>query len=280
MQILANALPGFRDLRAPVIAGYMWLLFAWLWIQPDPDRRPHNPIGAALYDLAQDVNQIWVGLAVGVAAYLVGSVSGAVSNFVKNLTLVFSAVWSLSSTQEEALLPPITRARALLEAAQPRLTAQRFAHLEGLLERRAEAARDEVRRELDLPAILLVGDQPELFAEVDRLRSEGELRTAVSLPLVAIAVLCAFEVSFWWLLMLPAIWILFQQGIAKGHDARTSIANAIRLGKATSVAPTRFSDWVEHNFTEMLAEAGQPESDESDHRLTLRERLLGFGSWD
>lgn len=63
MQILASALPGFRDLRAPVIAGYGWLLFGWLLVQPDLNQRPQNPLGAALYDLGHELGRIWVAVA-------------------------------------------------------------------------------------------------------------------------------------------------------------------------------------------------------------------------
>lgn len=65
LQILASALPGFRDLRAPIIAGYMWLVFAWLIVQPDPNHRPDGGVGAAVYDLGHDVGRVWVFIAVG-----------------------------------------------------------------------------------------------------------------------------------------------------------------------------------------------------------------------
>src|SRR3989442_9897815 len=74
MQILSSALPGFRDLRGPVIAGYMWLLFAWLCVTPDLDHRPDDQIGGSLYDLAHDVGRVGVAVAVSVAAYLIGSI--------------------------------------------------------------------------------------------------------------------------------------------------------------------------------------------------------------
>ena len=75
MQILASALPGFRDLRAPVVAGYMWLVFAWLLVQPDPNQRPADSIGAALYDLGHDTGRLAIAIAAGVVAYLVGAIS-------------------------------------------------------------------------------------------------------------------------------------------------------------------------------------------------------------
>jgi hypothetical protein len=77
VKILASALPGFRDLRAPLIAGYMWLVFLWLLVKPEIATRPANGTTAAMYDLAKHAGPIWIGLGVGVAAYLIGSVSQA-----------------------------------------------------------------------------------------------------------------------------------------------------------------------------------------------------------
>lgn len=275
MQILANALPGFRDLRAPLVTGYMWLVFAWLWVEPDPDHRPANHLGASLFDLGHDVGWIWVSIAVGVVAYLAGSISIAASNELRDLALTFSGSWAISvGGQEEGLRPFISRGRTILEVAQGDLTEAQAGRLEELLERRAMAAQAEAERELDLPAILLVGDQPELFAEVDRLRSEGELRTAVSLPLIALALICGMEVSWWWLLVIPAVLILFQQGIAKDLAARTSIANAIRLGKASSAARSRFGDWVDRTFSELVQDESRM-SAESVGGPGRMERLAG-----
>jgi hypothetical protein len=81
MQILASALPGFRDLRAPLTAGYMWLLFIYLLVRPELGTRPTNEIGAAVFDLANEVGRLWLALAVGTAAYLVGAISDSVGAF-------------------------------------------------------------------------------------------------------------------------------------------------------------------------------------------------------
>jgi hypothetical protein len=75
VQILANALPGFRDLRAPVIAGYMWLIFVWLLVDPNLSHRPSSTLGGALYDLGNRVGHVGIAVAVSVAAYLIGTVS-------------------------------------------------------------------------------------------------------------------------------------------------------------------------------------------------------------
>lgn len=117
-----------------------------------------------------------------------------------------------------------------------------------MLERRAREASTETDRELDLPATLLVGDQAELFAEVDRLRAEGELRLAVVPPLIGLTFLLAFETSFWWFLLLGAIVILFRQGLERDLDSKKSIADAIRIGRVKSSGVAKFLRWVEESF--------------------------------
>lgn len=112
------------------------------------------------------------------------------------------------------------------------------------LDNRASTTLRERARELDLPAILLVGDQSELFAEVDRLRAEGELRLAVVLPLLALTVFLALNGSLWWLAMLPAMAALWIQGIRREDDAKKSTADAIRLGRVPSSAAGKFEEWV------------------------------------
>src|SRR3954447_24050591 len=94
MQILANALPGFRDMRAPLTAGYMWLVFAWLLLRPNLDRRPSSEVAATLFDLGQDAGRIWVAIAVGTVAYLAGSVSLAVSGLLRGPKVVVRRPWT------------------------------------------------------------------------------------------------------------------------------------------------------------------------------------------
>jgi hypothetical protein len=53
--MLASLLPGLRDLRAPVVTGYIWLIVLWLLLE-DHVPRPSEARGAlqSLYELAQD----------------------------------------------------------------------------------------------------------------------------------------------------------------------------------------------------------------------------------
>ncbi len=72
---IANLLPGIRELRAPLAAGYIWLLVGWLLLH---DRIPGDgdaPVVSDLYDLADIVGRVGVAAAASLAAYLIGSLS-------------------------------------------------------------------------------------------------------------------------------------------------------------------------------------------------------------
>jgi hypothetical protein len=72
--LLANLLPGLRDLRGPLTVGYMWLLILWLLFADDvPRERPrNNDVVAKLFDLGDLVGPTVVLGAVSFIAYMIG----------------------------------------------------------------------------------------------------------------------------------------------------------------------------------------------------------------
>jgi hypothetical protein len=270
VQILANALPGFRDLRAPLIAGYMWLILAWLIVKPDVDHRPHNALAAAVYDLINEVGQVWAAAAVGVAAYLIGVVSQGISGFAAS-----HSEWAYSNRRQTPDLFVTVGRR--LEPVRDEVRDQWQRHLndptyatpaDDYVARRADeigalyvAANMEVEAELDLPATLLVADQPALFAEVDRLRAEGEFRVTVALPALVLVLYLARTASPWWLVGLPAVGAVFYQGVFRIGDSRKLIADAVAMGRVDSPAEKRFRDaagrWLQEGL-DNAKPAGQP----------------------
>jgi hypothetical protein len=262
MQILSNALPGFRDLRNPIIAGYVWLLFGWLIVRPDLDTRPSSVVDRAIWDLGQHIGPIAVGLAVSVAAYLVGSVSQEISSALRRLcewgrrrfaTIPIESEFATGAFRfrdqtiyvNEPVYEQYIRAMVVFEAAKNRLNNDQQKQIEELILSRTSAASAEARRELTLPATLLVGQQEHLFAEVDRLRAEGELRLAIVPPLCALLILLAILQSWFWLLGLPAVLLLFIQGFRREADSRKVIADAIDRDLVTSSALSKFASWVD-----------------------------------
>ncbi|MEA2442613.1 MAG: hypothetical protein QOH76_4037, partial [Thermoleophilaceae bacterium] len=307
--ILSNALPGFREVRAPLIAGYLWLLFAWLLAEPHV---PADPTGLlrSFEDLRQTVGAVGFAVGLSVGAYLVGSVSQALSTLFLRvwdwmsglltavgglrgaLSRVLSSVGSRSArlrstaaydsqlqrrpTPEALLRQRIgAKLRALTVCLKPlrdynegiekrirdindqpssASTSARAAATDRLrneiddsdtlidsfrrrLNRAAAIARGQLRREVELPATLLVvGENDRLYTEADRLRAEGELRLAVCPPLFALAVLLSVDGSGAWLFALPVTAVLFVLGVSKIQDARGVISRAIRYGTIESAA--------------------------------------------
>lgn len=271
VQILASALPGFRDLRAPLIAGYLWLFFLWILIKPDIKTRPTNAVAGAVYDLAKDAGPIWIGLGVGVAAYLVGSVSQALSPLLSPLPgETVSAVWGrLPAFMEDrlirrGLLPRIIAeyerdpvqqildedARKFPDEQREVVKGFKFAgpRLQKVLTRASEASKG-LESDLQLPATLLLAERgrepdPQLFSEADRLKAERELRLAVVPPLSAIAIFLGWNQSWWWLALIP-VGVLLWQAHSRNLDFRSLMLGAMGNGLARSRSVEEFKRWID-----------------------------------
>lgn len=266
MQILASALPGFRDLRAPLTAGYLWLFLLWMVIKPDISKRPTNSVIGSVYDLAKDAGPIWLGLGVGVAAYLVGSVSQAMSPM---LSEGVSAVlqWLYKQTENRPL-PRKTLERMIAEyerdlVQQYEQEAARKLRENGSRENsgavinasaeianRGSAARRGLESELELPATLLLIERgretdPQLFSEADRLKAEREFRLAVVPPLSAIAIYLACNQSPWLWLALLAVLVLLWQGISRDIEYRSLMVAGVQRGHVRSQSIDTLRGWVE-----------------------------------
>jgi hypothetical protein len=342
MGILASALPGFRDLRAPLVAGYLWLLFVWLLVDPElPPPADHGTgVVDTMIDLADTVGTVWVALGVSVAAYLIGSISQTLSAVVgwllrkvgvllqaaairlasggagwfRQLAAIRSAPATarLASMADDRVSPLIDEIKQLesnlvsreaevatlreefnsiadfaqteefkkaveqapsyvsspeeyvLRSRYERLAAKyglasrhelephlasreaKVSALRAEFNRVADSADTEgvrlrraLERELSLPATLLIGEQPETFAEADRIRGESDLRLAVVPPFVALTFLLGAENPFWYATF-AGILALAIQGLVKQDDARGVVAGAIIFGKARSAALERW----------------------------------------
>lgn len=94
--MLASVLPGLRELRAPLAAGYLWLAFAWLIFRDDvPARSEATGIVGDVFELAQFAGPAATLAAVTFVAYLVGALSAAFTNYVltgAGVTMDLSAV--------------------------------------------------------------------------------------------------------------------------------------------------------------------------------------------
>lgn len=77
--MLANFLPGIRDLRAPLSAGYVWLFALYLAFEPQfPSEVAATGVWDSLLTLKKELSIAGVAIAASFLAYIIGSVSEAV----------------------------------------------------------------------------------------------------------------------------------------------------------------------------------------------------------
>jgi hypothetical protein len=78
--MLANVLPGLREVRAPLVAGYMWLISAWLLIHDSipTEQEARGGPWEPFFDLDGIVSSFGLALVLSVLAYLIGSLSEGV----------------------------------------------------------------------------------------------------------------------------------------------------------------------------------------------------------
>ena len=382
LNLLASAIPGLRDLRAPLVAGYVWLLVVWLAIQPATPLAAHTTgIARSLVDLGHTVGPAATAAAVTVTAYVIGAISVSLPSMfsraiasaivpryqvslgeiearldsAERLTgMADNAAEGVTKTAEKAteaderlpsvteferrheylhslaprrpmgpirrrlsrllwrLLAPLARripgqveavveytallgtwreliaelesaestpeglpsagpsippmemrarlwriASAALDAGPTRppelqdvgdTLAERWGELSArqisdILDR-ADALGQQLRREVNLPNTLLVGEQPEIYAEADRVRSEAEFRLALVLPTIALVIVLVVVGTPWWVFGFLAPAALLATGLAKRNEARTFIVNSIESGKTPSPAARRFKEYA------------------------------------
>ena len=84
--MLSSLLPGLRDLRGPLAAGYLWLLNLWFWYGDRiPTKDEADATGgffAEIYALDDVVSQFGLVVALSFAAHLLGAVSSSASNLI------------------------------------------------------------------------------------------------------------------------------------------------------------------------------------------------------
>lgn len=74
--MLANLLPGLRDLRAPLSAGFLLMLALWIAFYPElPSRSPRSGFWSTVFAIEELISPAGLGVALSFAAYLLGSVS-------------------------------------------------------------------------------------------------------------------------------------------------------------------------------------------------------------
>lgn len=86
MNLLSYLVPALREVRAPLIGGYLWLLLGWLWashlVPSEGEQLAPGSVFATLSRLQEVIGPAGLLIALSVAAYLVGSLAGEFINSV------------------------------------------------------------------------------------------------------------------------------------------------------------------------------------------------------
>jgi hypothetical protein len=222
---LSNLLPGLRDLRTPLVAGYAWLLGLWLTLS---GVETTATAGAHLAEVMAPLTRYFgpgmVLAGLTVTAYLIGSLTQASSRTVipgigiaqwfanagfrftgvgiwsvntldglsratlaREADLERFATWALDEDHDKWVQGAFSDVFPQLLRAHSRLSAS-----EQLILERRQATRGTTNRildELDLPSAavrLRIADK-DLWESYDRLQAEAELRLSLGFPLMLIA---------------------------------------------------------------------------------------------
>jgi hypothetical protein len=253
--VLASLLPGFRDVRSALVAGYMWFCAGWLLIghyQPPSAGLLGKP-ALELLELFGTGGRL---AAISVLCLLIGEVTGS---------LVQALFFQLSFKYLRQLTPENLdhRPRGPLSAFRP-VSGRAIARVRGRIGQdyrkhqedttsdatprgvdRHEVDRlavDALREVLHISPRLIIA-KPEMYAEFSRLKAESEFRDAILLPLPVLAVaVCANLAAPSWLETLVLVGTviadgyLFAQARKLFREAHSMISHSIADGTISSAA--------------------------------------------
>jgi hypothetical protein len=255
--VLANVMPGLRELRAPLAAGYLWLVVAWLVFGgavPTKDE-VQEPLDR-LYELEPVVSDLGRAVVASVAAYVIGSIvidlqgrfGPAFGRLIERqrdnwplATLTFPPAGRrvLDSMFPESRVPPDFRQQMHEEAAwrdearneDERQTSQR--NRAALVNqywdnvRRNDQVRSWVQTNRAVTKTRLLDLSEPLHSEVDRPDAEATFRMALWPPLSGLTIYLMITVSTGWIaaLLLPAL--LAWQWFSLRRRANAALITAI-----------------------------------------------------
>lgn len=236
--MLTAALPGVRELRTPLVIGYIWMLAAWLvWQEWFSGSERANDLIGPLRDLDDVVTALGAPIALSFVAYFVGSLSA--DAFAPLLVKPAIPPFIGSEVGRRAPGGRWARARRTTSIAAEERLRLRFGNqlYEGILEvgggygdgRPADDAQDDlVRFQHEVPDVTaeLMEKRPDLYQEFDRHRAESNLRLAMIPPLLVLSLVLFVSVYPLWILVLVVLPMLYLQGLQRLRLSNDIVAEA------------------------------------------------------
>jgi uncharacterized membrane protein len=272
--VLASLLPGLRELRAPLSAGYLWLLAAWLLVESHvAGRKGATGVLGSLYELGTAAGAVGVAAAVSFIAYLVGSISEELWEEPWRRAMLAwrrprsdaPEAWKTPSLSNDGL----RSIQLLVSTASDRIhdvglkpEDVRWQHAMPTTVTEGEPTGDmdfwlgrRTIDELGLVGARLMIDAPELFNAADRMRAESELRLAVIPPLGVLTAILAVEMSPLWLVLVLPLVALFRQAVRRRQQAGDGIADALWTGKVKAPVLERLESLIDEELARRGAQA-------------------------
>jgi hypothetical protein len=252
--MFASLLPGLRELRAPLAAGYIWLVFAYFVVgAPTEVAAAPGPL-QQLLTVLPTMGTVATGIAVGFVAYLIGSLSQdlfdqvlprALERLSRRLTPDDPAAQTIEeqlarARQEAKVLEEFQKSDSDAQWAMP----QRAAEL--ARERRPVKAR--IRVELDALLAMLddlraAGASEEEKPEARRpmIEAEEKLRTAIFPPLIGVMTYLTIAESLVWIFGIIFAGAVFWQAITRRIEAHR-LANQYYQGQSIEETQTELKE--------------------------------------
>jgi hypothetical protein len=196
-----------------------------------------------VYRLGKSAGPLATAAGLSFVAYLIGVLSIAALGMMGRKT-AGTVVW-LADTRRRGAWPwesaEEDEKRAALQALALNPAGRRYFKAERLIkDRHSQLDQAELfewgfqfAEDLRLVPFRLMGKEPELYGEHDRLRSEAEFRLTISIPLVLL-IYALMLTSLWWALLLPLPFLLFYTGSQQREAADDVLFDAIRAGRVES----------------------------------------------
>ena len=217
--MFASLMPGLRDVRTPMAVGLLWITIAGVWgAQHIPDAETASGMWQQLYRFQSVFGSPVILSILAFCGYLVGLVFGFAQVAFALIGRRFPGLTNPVSWQSGALYLEAVRsaessmlaARRKLEAAGGRPESETFSdrRTPALYGPRGDVA--GIASDIGLVSMRLQGSKPSVFDSYDRLKAEGEFRTAVAVPVAVLLVSLSFQLSngerrVTWLVSLVAI---------------------------------------------------------------------------
>jgi hypothetical protein len=236
--VLASVLPGVREVRVPLAAGLLWLLSGWLLFAPVVlDQEPESESDSFLGRISRLVDFFGVGGAVAAVlftAYLVGiivafervSLGGTPSKLTGLMApSTFTHLQNYLSVELRKAVRELNEGGTWVGPEHSADNAGRDRHTRSIFS--TEIAYDLFREEAALANRLRMQANKEVYQSYDAKIAEANFRQAVSLPLAALIIVVATNVSFLWLGALVVPVILIVLSVSARKEARSELIEAV-----------------------------------------------------